>query len=84
MRIDGAEVETCDFESLSMMEKKSKGEMEAEVVRERKSCVIVALVSLRDPSEGVLVVVLIIGIDFVVASLALDDNDVVSSTADLV
>ena len=26
MRIDGAEVETCDFESLSMMEKKSKGE----------------------------------------------------------
>lgn len=49
--------------------------MEAEVARERKLCVMVALVSLRDPSEGVLVVV---------ASLALDDSDIVSSSADLV
>lgn len=63
---------------------KEKMEAEAEVARERKLCVMVALVSLRDPSEGVLVVVLIIGIDFVVASLALDDSDVVSSTAELV
>lgn len=54
------------------------------MARERKLCVMVALVSLWDPSEGVPVVVLIIGIDFVVASLALDDSDVVSSTADLV
>lgn len=83
-----AKSEVSDIKSPSIMEKRVKEKMEAEVARERILCVMVALVSLRDPWEGVLIVVLIvvliIGIDFVFASLALDDSDVVSGTADLV